>query len=224
MNGSECFHRDVREEAVAFIFTDQVGEFVVAPVYLVTSDEAPFADVDPFVGVVRAPVGEGVTVDDVLGEDVADGLDAGVFALGFEKPPVLLREVVQEPFPAGCGVVGEDLDAVDAGDCPDGVMLVLELGILPGFDAGLADRELAAENLDEEVPVTARWLQETGVDPLRLRLHKVEHRIHLTEIREHLTVSRHPFLGLDLGGHSALSLGICVLFGKAVTYGHKNKA
>ena len=224
MNGSECFHRDVREEAVAFIFTDQVGEFVVAPVDFVTSDEAPFADVDPFVGFVRAPVGEGVAVDDVLGEDVADGLDAGVFALGFEKPPVLLREVVQEPFPTGGGVVGENLDPVDAGDCPDGVMLVLDLGILPGFDAGLADREFAAENLDEEVAVTASRLQETGVYPLRLRLHKVEHRVHLAGVREHLAVSRHPFLGLDLGVHSALYLGICVLFGKAVTYGHKNKA
>ena len=174
MNGSEYLHRDVREEAVAFIFTDQVGEFVVASVYLVASDEAPFADVDPFVGFVRAPVGEGVTVDDVLGEDVADGLDAGVLALGFEQSAVLFSEIVQEPLAAGGGVVGE--------------------------------------NLDEEVPVTARWFQETGVDPLRLRFHKVEHRIHLTEIREHLTVSRHQFLGLDLGGHSALYLGTGDLF------------
>lgn len=224
MNGSVGFDRDVREETIAFIFTDQVGKLVVASIDFVSSDETPFADVYPFVGLVRAPVGEGVAVDDVLGEDIADGLDAGVFAFGAEKPSVLLREEVQEPFAAGSGVVGENLDAVDAGDSPDGVVLVLELGVPPGFDAGLADRELAAENLNEEVPVSARRFQETGVDPLRLRLHKVEHRIHLTEIREHLSVSRHPFLGLDLGGHSALSLGICVLFGKAVTYGHKNKA
>lgn len=102
-------------------------------------------------------------------------------------------------------------------------MFVLELGVSFGGDTGLADGEFAAKNLDEEVAVTASRLQETGIDPIRLRLHKVEHRVHFARVRENLTVCQHPFLGLDLGVHSALSLGIRVLFGKAVTYGHKKK-
>ena len=87
-------------------------------------------------------------------------------------------------------------------------MFVLELGVSFGGDTGLADGEFAAKNLDEEVAVTASRLQETGIDPIRLRLHKVEHRVHFARIRENLTVCQHPFLGLDLGVHSALSLGI----------------
>ena len=46
--------------------------------------------------------------------------------------------------------------------------------------ASFAYSEFPTENLNEKVPVTARWLQETGIDPLRLMLHKVEHSIHLT--------------------------------------------
>ena len=79
----------------------------------------------------------------------------------------------------------------------------------PGFDAGLADGEFAPENFNQEVTVAASGLQETGVEALRLRLHKVEHRVHFAGIGEYLAVSRHPFLGLDLGVHSALSLGEC---------------
>mgnify|MGYP006954686152 FL=1 len=141
-----------------------------------------------------------------MGQDISGGLDAAVLALGAEEGPVLLREAVQEAFPAGGGIIGQDFDAVDAGDGPDGIVLVLELGVLSGFDAGDANGEFAPENLDEEVAVAASGFQETGVNPFRLLLHKVEHRVHFAGIREYLAVSRHPLLGLDLGVHSALSL------------------
>ena len=141
----------------------------------------------------------------VLGKDITGRFNATVLTLGFEECPVLLREVVQEPFAAGRGIVGQELDAVDAGQGPDGIVLVLELGVLFGFDACLADGEFAPENFNQEVAVAASGLQETGVNPLRLRLHKVEHRVHFAGIGEYLAVSRHPLLGLDLGVHSALS-------------------
>ena len=117
------------------------------------------------------------------------------------------RKVVQKAFSAGGGIVGQEFDAVDTGNGPDSIMLVLKLGILFCFDAGLANGEFASENLYEEVTIAASRLQETGVYTLRLRLHKVEHRVHFAGIREYLAVSRHPLLGLDLGVHSALSLG-----------------
>ena len=114
MNGRVGFDRNVRKETYAFIFTDQIGEFVVAPVDFVTSDETPFADVDPFVGFVRTLVGERVAVDDVLGEDVTDGLDAGGLAFRFEQLIVPLHKVIQESLSAGRGVVFLNLDAIDA--------------------------------------------------------------------------------------------------------------
>lgn len=221
MNGSVGFDRDVREEAVAFIFTDQIGELVVASVDFVATDKTPFGDVYPFIRFVRSLVGKGIAVDDVFGEDVTDGLYTGGLAFRFEQLIVPLHKVIQESLSAGRGVVFLNLDAVDAGDGPDGIVFVLELGVSFGCDTGLADGEFAAKNLDEEVAVTASRLQETGIDPIRLRLHKVEHRVHFARVRENLAVCQHPFLGLDLGVHSALSLGIRVLFGKAVTYDHK---
>ena len=213
MNGGKGLDRNVGEQPVTFIFTNEVGEFVVPAVDLVCTDETPFADVYPLIRLVHALVGDGIAVDDVLGQEISGGLDAAVLAPGAEEGPVLLREAVQEAFPAGSGIIGQEFDAVDAGDGPDGIVLVLELGVLFGFDAGDANGEFAPENLNEEVAVAASWFQETGVNPFRLCLHKVEHRVHFAGIREYLAVSRHPLLGLDLGVHSALLLCDCVLFG-----------
>ena len=42
---------------------------------------------------------------------------------------------------------------------------------IPGFHRG----ELAEKDRDEEVPRTASWLEEPGVDALRFVLHEVEH-------------------------------------------------
>lgn len=213
MNGGKGLDRNVGEQPVTFVFTNEVGEFVVSAVDLVCTDETPFADVYPLIRLVHALVGEGIAVDDVLGQEISGGLDAAVLAPDAEEGPVLLREAVQEAFPAGGGIIGQEFDAVDAGDGPDGIVLVLELGVLFGFDAGDANGEFAPENLDEEVAVAASGFQETGVNPFRLCLHKVEHRVHFAGIREYLAVSRHPLLGLDLGVHSALLLCDCVLFG-----------
>ena len=121
----------------------------------------------------------------------------------------MLREVVQEAFPTGCGIIGQEFDAVDAGDGPDGIVLILELSILLCFDAGLADGEFATEDFYKEVAVSTSGFQETGVKPLRLRFYKVQHGIHLPGIGKYLPVSGHPVLGLDLGVHSALS---CLAF------------
>lgn len=216
MDGGEGLGRKVGEKAVTLVFAHEVGEFVVSAVHLIGPDKAPFTDMNPLVRLVHTLVREGVAVDDVLGKDVTGRFKATVLASGFEERPVLLREVIQEAFPAGRCIIGQQFDAIDAGEGPDGIVLVLKLGVLFGFDAGLADREFAPENLYEEVAVAASGFQETGVYPLRLRLHKVQHGIHLTGIGEHFPVSGHPVLGLDLGVHSALSLGVATYPGKMV--------
>ena len=205
MDGGEGLRREVGEESVALVFADEIGEFIVAAVDLVGADEAPFADVYPLVGLVHAPVGKGVAVDDVFGQDVADRLDASFLALRLVEALILIRETTEKPLPAGGGIVREEFDAINAGHGPDGIVLVLELGVLLCLDAGFAEGELAPENLNQEVAVTASRLQETGVNPLRLRLDQVEHRVHFAWVGKHLAVSRHPFSGLDLGVHSALS-------------------
>ena len=213
MDGRECLHGQVGEKSLALEFADEVREFVVTAVDLVSADETPFADVNPLVRLVHTLVGEGVTVNDVLGEDVAYGFDAAIFTLGLEQGLILFGKIIQEAFPASGGIVGQQFNAIDPGDGPDGIVLILELGVLFGFDAGLADGEFSSEDFDEEVAVTASRFQETRIDAFRLRFHKVEHGVHFAGIGKHLAVSRHPFLGLDLGVHSALSFSECDLSG-----------
>ena len=146
MNGGKGLDRNVGEQPVTFVFTNEVGEFVVPAVDLVCTDETPFADVYPLIRLVHALVGEGIAVDDVLGQEISGGLDAAVLAPGAEEGPVLLREAVQEAFPAGSGIVCQELDAVDAGYSPDSIVLILELGILLCFDASLANGKFSLEN------------------------------------------------------------------------------
>ena len=215
MDGCISLSRKVREKPVAFVFTNEIRELVVPAVDLIGSNETPFAYVYPLIGTIHTLVREGIAVDDILGKDIASRLDAVVLAFRFEETLILLREEVQKAFPAGRGIIGQKFDTIDAGNGPDGIVLILELGILLCFDASLADCEFAAENLNEEVAVTASRFQETGIEPLRLRFYKVQHGIHLPGIGKYLPVSGHPFLGLDLGVHSALSSRTGDLFEKA---------
>ena len=126
--------------------------------------------------------------------------------MGLKQVSILLCEAIQQPLPTGIRIVRQEFDTVDTGHCQYGIFLVLQLCVFSGFDAGLADSEFAAENLNEEVAVSACGFQETGIEPLRFRFDKVQHGIHLTGIGKYLPVCGHPVLGLDLGVHSALSL------------------
>ena len=84
MDGSKRLDRLIGEKPIAFVLADEIGKFVVATVDLVCPDEAPLADVYPLIGLVHTFVREGIPVNDILGKDIADRLDAAVLALGFE--------------------------------------------------------------------------------------------------------------------------------------------
>lgn len=73
--------------------------------------------------------------------------------------------------------------------------------VLP-LEAGLTvlefhGSELSPQDLHEEVPAAARGLQEAGVNPLRLVLNHVEHRLDLPGWGKHLPVVRDALLGLE---------------------------
>ena len=80
MDGCIGLSRKVGEKPVTFVFTNEIGEFVVPAVDLVGTDETPFADVYPFIRLVHSFVGECVAVDDVLGQNVVSRLDAVLLA------------------------------------------------------------------------------------------------------------------------------------------------
>ena len=212
MNWSICLGGNIREETVAFIFPNEIREFVIPPVKLPIANRTPFAYMYPFAGAIDPFVCKGVSKDDILREDVPDRCNAGFLAFGFEKVVILLREAIQQALAAGFGIVGEKFYAVYAGDGKDGVLFVLELSILLCFDSGLADGEFATEDFDKEVAVSTGGFQETGVKPLRLRFYKVQHGIDLPGIGKNFPVSGHPVPGLDLGVHSALSCAQADLF------------
>ena len=94
MDWGKGLGRKVGEQPVTFVFTNEIGKFIVPSVDFVGAYETPFADVYPFIGPVRTLIGEGIAVDDIFGQDIAGSLDAVAFALGFEEGPVLLREIV----------------------------------------------------------------------------------------------------------------------------------
>ena len=58
--------RKVGEKPVAFVFTNEIGKFLVPAVDFIGTDETPFAYVYPFIGLVHTLVSEGVAVDDIF--------------------------------------------------------------------------------------------------------------------------------------------------------------
>ena len=80
MNGGKSLSRKIREEPVAFVFSDEIGEFVVPAVDHAFADKSPLADVYPLVGTVHPFVGKGISVDDVFGKDITCRSEAGGLA------------------------------------------------------------------------------------------------------------------------------------------------
>ena len=80
MNRGESCGRKVGEEPVDFVIAYEIGEFIVPPINLVSSDETPFADMNPFIRPVNTLVGEGITVNNVLLENVTYRFNASLLA------------------------------------------------------------------------------------------------------------------------------------------------
>ena len=70
--------RKVGEKPVAFIFTNEIGEFIVLAVDFIGTNETPFAYVYPFIGLIHTFISEGIAVNDILGKDVTGSFDAAV--------------------------------------------------------------------------------------------------------------------------------------------------
>lgn len=217
MHGAEGVAGRVAEEVGLGAVAHQIAELVVAAVHHALTDEAPLGNDDPLVGVVRTAVGEGVAVDDVLAEQELHSLQHGGLAGSAEQGSILLAEVVVEPGAARGGIVGQELDAVDARHGQHGVLLILQLGVLLLPHAALADSELAAQYLDEEIAIAAGRLQKARVEALGLGTYEVEHGIHLPLGREHLAMSGHALTRFDLFFRHSLTV-----YAKAV-YSMKTK-
>lgn len=69
-----------------------------------------------------------------------------------------------------------------------------EIGPITGFDCG----KFSFEYWDEEIPRTASWFQETGVNSLRFTLYKVEHGVDHPGGRENFAVVNHALSGANL--------------------------
>ena len=73
----------------------------------------------------------------------------------------MLLEISEQTLPASSHIVFKQFNAVEAGNRPNGIVFILELGILPCLYTGLADCEFSAEYLNEKVAVSACRFQET---------------------------------------------------------------
>ena len=221
MDGREGGAGQVAEEILCGTVAHQVAELVIAAVHQPLPDETPLADDNPLS--VNGLVVEGVAADDVLRKEVAHRFDAlrlGLFAV---EVAVFADEKVEQPFAAGFGVVGQQLDAVDAADALHGRLLVLQLRVLPSLRPLSAYCELSAKDFDKEVAVPAGRFEEAAVEALGFGLHQVEHGVHLPRVGEYLAVVGHPPARFDLTVHS-LRVFARVLITAAGGPGHKKSA
>lgn len=176
----------------------QVAKLIVAAVHHPLPYHAPLADHNPLVGMVGTAVAEGVALNDVLAEQETDTLHTfGLTRIGKQRF-VLLHKIVQQPMSASLGIVGKEFDAVDAAHRQYGILLILQLGVLLGGHPLAANLQFAPQNLYQEIAIATSRLQKTGVEPLGLRLHQVEHGIHLARIGEDLAMVGHALFRFDL--------------------------
>ena len=177
------------EEAVLVVFCDKEVKLEIAPRELHAARYGcPFAEDDRFV--LGGAIGQRIAADDILLEHVAKAFFIACRAVFFAK---LAHHLGKQSLTASLGIVGQDVDAIAGANGNQ----ALKLPLGGGFDV-IQKGKFAAQNLDEEIPVTAGRFEEAAVEPKRLVAHQVEHRVHLAWIGKHLAMVSHPLAAFDL--------------------------
>ena len=136
---------------------------------------------------------ERIAYDDVLAEEVADAVHTFLLHIVDIERMILVMENLEEPLTTGGGIVGQQLDAIDAADGKHRILFVFQLSVLALLHEAATHTQLPAENLRKEIAVATCRFQETAVDALRLVPNEVEHGIHLPFVGEHFAMLLHPF-------------------------------
>jgi len=88
-----------------------------------------------------------------------------------------------------------NVDPVYAGDGQYGISLKIQLGFsVAPFNYG----KLPLQDWGEEVPSSARWLQEPRVYPFRFVFHKVKHGVDFSFPSQYFAMIRHTLSGFYL--------------------------
>ena len=144
------------EKTVLVVFCDKEIKLEVAPRELHTArDGCPFAESDGLV--LGSAIGQRIAADDVLLQHVSEAFLITVCTAFFAN---LVNHFGKQPFTTSLGIVGQDVYAI-AGTYGN---QALELPFRWGFDV-LQKGKFAAQNLDEEIPVTAGGLKKATVEP-----------------------------------------------------------
>ena len=177
------------EEAVLVALCDKEVKLEVAPRELhAARNGCPLAESDG--SVLGSAIGQRIAADDILLQHVSEAFFITVCTAFFAN---LVNHFGKQPFTTSLGIVGQDVNAI-AGTYGN---QALELPFRWGFDV-LQKGKFAAQNLDEEIPVTTGRFKEAAVEPKRLVAHQVQHGVHLARIGEHLAMVSHPLAAFDL--------------------------
>ena len=177
------------EEGILVCLVDKEIKLEVAPRELHAARyRCPFAESDGLV--LGSAIGQRIAADDVLLQHVSQAVFITTCTIHFAN---LTKHFDKQPLTTSLGIVGQDVDAI-AGAYGN---QAFELPFRWGFDV-LQKGKFAAQNLDEEIPVTAGRLKEAAVEPKRLVAHQVEHGVHFARIGEHLAMVSHPLAAFDL--------------------------
>src|SRR5439155_20322294 len=139
--------------------------------------------------------GQCVAPDDVALKDEPDGVPAFVPSVALEQTGVDGVEDAVKPLAALPYVVVQNVNTVDRGDGQDSVALKVQLRLAIAL---LHSSQFPFQNHTKKIPVAAGGFEETGVDPVRLLLHQIEHGIDLALPGQHLATIRNPLLRDDL--------------------------
>ena len=76
-------------------------------------------------------VGECISNDDVLAEQIANAVHTFLLhAVAIERM-ILITENPEKTLPAGHGIVGQQLNAIDAAHSQNGILFIFQLSVLP---------------------------------------------------------------------------------------------
>lgn len=106
---------------------------------------------------------------------------------------MLGEDILFESCATRFGIVRQDVDTVAGAHSNQAFEFPFGLGFNV-FQKG----EFAAQNLNEEIAVTAGGFKEAAVEPEGLVAHQIEHGVHLSWIGEHLAMVSHPLAAFDL--------------------------
>ena len=166
-----------------------------------TRDRCPLAEGDRLT--VGGAICQCIAADNILLQHISEAFFIASRSILLAD---LANHLTEQPFSAGLGIIGQDVNTIARAHCNKALELPFCLGERDRSGAKshnrqfdrLKQRQFPPQYLDKEIAVATGRLKKATVEPERLVAHQVKHSVHLPWIGEHLAMLSHPLAALDL--------------------------